>query len=248
MAGTALWILAVNQAIYREWNVKLRLREGTTSGNCPLPTLVIVLAVATVQFQGYATIRSVPALVATAFPLTLAAHSALAVCRTTVGATLDGAVLAIPTGDTQTRSVLALTVLVATTVAEFRVAVLATPLRITGAGIALTATMLATIEVAQLLGAVIATPLGLARAGLGVQVEGTVARAVGQALQGILIHGGTVCSLPALFADAGAVGTEAMSRAIGMGTVDCEEKRGNSSVKFSLMTDERKTVEILEIC
>lgn len=222
--------------------MRLRLREGTTRGNCSLPTLVIVLAVATVQFQGYATIRSVPALVAAALPLPLAAHSALAVCGTTVGATLDGAVLAIPPGDTQTRSILALTVLVAPTVAEFRVAVLATPFGITGAGIALTASMLATIEIAQLFGAVIATPLGLARAGLGVQVECAVSRAVGQALQGILIHGGAVCSLPALLADTGAVGTEAMTRAIGMGTVNCEEKRGNSLVKFSLMNNERKKV------
>lgn len=192
---------------------------------CASLTLVIVLAVATVQLQGDATIRSVPALVAAALPLTLAAHSALAVCGTTVGATLDGAVLAVPTGDTQTRSVLALTVLVATAVTELRVAVLATPLGITGAGIALAATMLATVEIAQLLGAIIATPLGLARAGLGIEVEGAVSRAVGQALQGILIHGGTVCALPALLADASAVGAEAMPGAIRMGTVNCGERR-----------------------
>lgn len=68
--------------------------------------------------------------------------------------------------------------------------------------------------------AVIATPLGLTGAGLGVQIECTVSRAVGQALQRLLVHGGTVRSLPALLADARSIGTVPMARACGMWAVD----------------------------
>lgn len=130
---------------------------------------------------------------------------------TTVGTTLDGAMLAIPSGDTQTRSVLALTMLIAATVTEFRIAVVTAPFRITGAGIALAATMLTAVKVAQLLGAIIAAPFRLTCAGLCVQIECTVSRTVWQALQRILIHGGAVHTLPAFLADACAVSAEAMS-------------------------------------
>lgn len=174
-------------------------------------TLIIVLAIAAVELQCYTTVWSVPAFVAAAFPLTLAAHPTLAMACTAVGTALDGAVFAIPASYAQARSVLALTMLVAATIAQLRVAVIAAPFRIAGAGVALATTVLATVEVAQLLGAVVATPLGLACTGLGVQIKVTMTRAVGQALQCVLVHGGTVSALPAFFADAGAVSAEAVS-------------------------------------
>lgn len=174
-------------------------------------TLIVVLAIAAVELQCYATVWSVPAFVAAAFPLTLATHPALTVAGTAVGAALDGAVLAIPSSYAETSSVLALAVLVATAIAQLGVAVVATPFRIAGAGVALAATVLAAVEVAQLLGAVVATPLGLASTGLGVQIKVAMTRAVGQALKCVLVHGGAVSALPTLLADAGAVGAEAMS-------------------------------------
>jgi len=199
----------------------------------PALTLVVVLTVAAVELQSDAAVRSVPALVAAALPLALAADAALAVSGAAVGTALDGAVLPVPAGDAQTGAVLALAVLVAAGVAQPRVAILASPLRVTGTGVALAATMLAAVQVAQLLGTVVAAPLGLAGTRLGVQVEGAVAGAVGQALQRVLIHGGAVRSLPALLADAGAVGAESVARAVRMRTVHWwgEESRKLVGVK-----------------
>lgn len=68
--------------------------------------------------------------------------------------------------------------------------------------------------------AVIAAPLGLTRAGLGFQIKGTVTRAVGQALQRLLVHGGTVRALPALLADAGSISAVSVAGARGMWAVN----------------------------
>lgn len=159
MTGTALGILTINKAI-----------------------LVIILAITTVQLQGNATIWSIPALVATTFPLTLSAHPTLSVSCTTVGTALDGTVLAIPASHTQTGSILALTMFITTTVTELCVAIISSPFRITGTSIALAATMLTTVEIAELLGTIITTPLGLTGAGLSIQVKVTMSRAIRETL------------------------------------------------------------------
>lgn len=111
-------------------------------------TLVIVLAIATIQLERYATVGSIPALVTTTLPLSLAAHTALTMRWTAIWATLDGAVLAIPAGHTQASAILALAMLVAARVAEFGVAVFATPIGIASAGIANAAPMLSAIQIA----------------------------------------------------------------------------------------------------
>lgn len=134
--------------------------------------------------------------------------------------------LPVPPGHAQARSVLALTMLVAARIAQPRVAEFTSPAGIASAGIADAASVLATVEIAQLLRAVLAAPLGLARARLAVQIEGAVAGAVGQALERVLVHGGTVRALPALFADAGAVGAEAVAGAGRVGTVHWKRGRG----------------------
>lgn len=111
-------------------------------------TFVIVLAVATIQFKRYTAIRTIPALVAAALPLSLAAYTTLTMRRTAIRTAFDGAVLAIPTGHTQTGAVLALAMLVAARIAELSIAVFAAPLGIASAGIADTAPMLTAIQIA----------------------------------------------------------------------------------------------------
>lgn len=110
-----------------------------------LLTLIIVLAVATVQLQGNTAVRSIPSFVAAALPLALTAHAALAMPGAAIGATLNGAVLSVPPRDAQAGAVLALSVLVATGIAQTRVAVLAAPLRVAGTGISFTAAVLAAV-------------------------------------------------------------------------------------------------------
>lgn len=134
--------------------------------------------------------------------------------------------LPVPPGHAQARSVLALTMLVAARIAQPRVAEFTSPAGIARARIPDAASVLATVEIAQLLRAVLAAPLGLARARLAVQIEGAVAGAVRQALERVLVHGGTVRALPALFADAGAVGAEAVAGAGRVGTVHWKRGRG----------------------
>lgn len=68
--------------------------------------------------------------------------------------------------------------------------------------------------------AIVAGPHGLAEAGLGLQVEVAVSAAVRQALQRLLVHLATVGPLPALFADARALGAETVAGAGWMRTVD----------------------------
>lgn len=127
-----------------------------------------------------------------------------------IGTALQGAVLAIPAGDAQARSVLTLAMLVTARIAQFAVAEFATPTSITTTAIAHATSMLATVQVAQFLRTVLAAPLRLASARLTVQIERPVAGTIGQTLQRILVHGGTVRSLPAFLADACSLGTEAM--------------------------------------
>lgn len=128
---------------------------------------------------------------------------------------------AIPAGHAQARPVFALAVLVTARIAQLTVAELASPAGIAAAAVAHAAPMLATVQIAQLLRAVFAAPFRLASARLAIEIERPVARTVRQALQRILVHGGTVRSLPALFADARSVGTESMPRAGRVGAVHC---------------------------
>lgn len=63
-------------------------------------------------------------------------------------ATFDGAMTTIPTGDTQTGTVLTLTVFIATWITQFGIAVFGTPTNVTGACFTYAATMFAAIEIA----------------------------------------------------------------------------------------------------
>lgn len=143
--------------------------------------------------------------------------------------------LPVPSGHAQAGSVLALAMLVAPWIAQLVVAVLAAPSGITAARLADASPVLATVQIAQLLGAILTAPLGLAGAGLRVQIERTVAGAVGQTLQCVLVHRGTVRALPALLADAGTLGTEPMPGTGRMGTVNWngKERAGEYSISKS---------------
>lgn len=91
---------------------------------------------------------------------------------------LQGAVLSIPSGDTQARSVLTLSMLVAPRIAQFTVAELSSPGWIATATVAHATPMLATVQIAQFLRTVLSTPLRLAGARLAVQVKRPVAGTV----------------------------------------------------------------------
>lgn len=140
--------------------------------------------------------------------------------RATIRTAFDSAVFAIPTGHTETGAVLALAMLIAACIAQLRVAVFATPFGIASAGVTHTTTMLTAIQITKLLRAVVATPLRFAGACLCVDVEAAVVRAVGQALQRILVYRSTIGALPTFLTNARAISAEAMPRAVGMRAVN----------------------------
>jgi len=75
-------------------------------------TFVVISAVSTVLFQRDTAVFAIPVIVALAHPQAFRGHVALAVSRAGFGAPFQCAMFAVPTRDTQTRSVLALAVLV----------------------------------------------------------------------------------------------------------------------------------------
>lgn len=127
--------------------------------------------------------------------------------------------LSVPACHAEAGSVFALAMFVAPGVTQFTVAEFSTPARIAAAAVTHAASVLATVQVAQFLRAVLSAPLRLAAARLAVQIERSMAGTVRQALQCVLVHRGTVGSLPALLADACALGTESVARAGRMRTI-----------------------------
>lgn len=87
-------------------------------------------------------------------------------------------------------------------------------------------------SVCHTFGAIVATPFRFAVTDLCVQIECAVAAAIGQTLQCILIHYGTVQPFPSLFANARSFGAVAVSRAGRMRTIDCE----NNKFKLKLVS------------
>lgn len=124
--------------------------------------------------------------------------------------------LSVPPGDAQARSVLALTVVVASRIAEFRVAEFAIPAIVALALVVHAAAVRATAQVAELHRAVVAAELQVANAFLSVRVEFPVVGAVGQTWNGGLVLNRAVLTGPSLLADARAVSAEAM---VGAGRV-----------------------------
>lgn len=83
----------------------------------------------------YAAVFAVPAVVALALPLSVSVELALSVTGAGVRTTLHRAVAAVPAGDAQAGTILALAVLVATRVALLQVAQFAGPARQTVASV-----------------------------------------------------------------------------------------------------------------
>jgi hypothetical protein len=88
----------------------------------PRCTFVIVSSIIAVLFQKYAAILAVPTIVALALPLRVVRHPALSVTGTGIRASLHRAVFSVPSGDAQTRAVLALSVFVAARITLLQIA------------------------------------------------------------------------------------------------------------------------------
>lgn len=92
--------------------------------------------------------------------------------------------LSIPPGDAQARSVLALTVVIASRIAEFRVAEFAIPAVVAMALVVHATAVRSTTQVAELHRAVVTAELQVAKAFLCVRIEFSVVGAVGQTWNG----------------------------------------------------------------
>lgn len=128
--------------------------------------------------------------------------------------------LAIPSGDTQTSSVLALAVVVAAWITKFGIAQLTVPAFIALAFVVDAVPMRPTTQVTQLQRAIVTAKLSIANAFLGVHVEFSMARAGGQAWYSGLVFNCAVRARPALLADATSFGAETVARAGRVGAVN----------------------------
>lgn len=128
--------------------------------------------------------------------------------------------LAIPSGDTQTSSVLALAVVVASWITKFGITQLTVPAFITLAFVVDAVAMRPTTQVTKLQRTIIAAKLSIANAFLGVHVEFSMARAGGQARYSGLVFNCAVRACPTLLADATSFSAETMARAGRVGAVN----------------------------
>lgn len=96
-------------------------------------TFVIVLGVVTYLLFECSTVRSVPAVEAFAFPVTVISNPTLTMAGATPRASFKGAMATIPTRDAEASAILALTVVAATSIAKLRSAVLSSPTLIANA-------------------------------------------------------------------------------------------------------------------
>lgn len=112
-------------------------------------TFVVVDVVVAVALQLGVAVQTVPPVGAFALPHVVGIDLALAVSRTSVRASLKGAVFSVPSGDAQTSAVLALAVFVAAVVTQFRVAILTGPSGMAAAGVAHAVAVCTAVQVAE---------------------------------------------------------------------------------------------------
>lgn len=127
--------------------------------------------------------------------------------------------LSVPPGDAQTRSVLALAVIVASRVAQFRIAQFTIPPVFALAFIVDASSVRSAIQVAKLHRAVIAAELCFAITFLRVRVEFSVVRAGRKTWDGRLVFDGAIMAGPAFLANASSVGTKSVVGACRMGAI-----------------------------
>lgn len=132
----------------------------------------------------------------------------------------NSAVFAIPSSDTETSAIFALTMFVTPWITEFGIAKFASPALFTTAGLTYATTMRSTLQIAKLLRAVVSTPLRFTDARLTVQLKSTMSRAIWQALKSILIHSTAIWTFPALLTYTSTLSAESMAVAGRMGTIN----------------------------
>lgn len=195
------------------------VRAALAVGTISKAIMVIVDAVVASLLHRYAAVRTIPAIVASALPVSVR-HDAVPVAATAMCTALEGAMTSIPALNAEAGPILALPMFYAADVAKLLVALGTGPALDADAFASLTSPVRATVQVTLLLGAIRSRPLVIADTPLEVQVKLAMPRAIWQAAEGVAVRLAAVIALPALPAQAHATDANSVTRTVGVQAVD----------------------------